>query len=179
MIEVRLEPHDVSWAARYLAEAERIRAAMPTSIDIEHIGSTSVPGLAAKPVIDILVGCPDAEVHDDVVKTLQFRLDYRCDGERRSHTWLSWPKVGAARYVVHGACRDTDVWKARIGFRDALRDSTELRAEYERLKGVLAEAHPDDVDAYTSGKRGFVERVLASRGIRSEWHAGRDPGRNA
>ena len=168
MIEVYLQPHDVSWGGRFLAEADRIGAAMWTWIDIEHIGSTSVPGLTAKPVIDILVGCPDSDVHAELIEVLQLRLGYQLDGDRRYHTWLSWPRGGPAQYVVHSAAYDADVWKARIGFRDALRTSPDLCAEYEQLKRELAAAHACDVTAYTAAKRSFVERVLLERGLEPE-----------
>ena len=69
------------------------------------------------------------------------------------------------RYSLHLTRPGSDLWCERLAFRDALRHDADLRAEYERLKRHLSERHPDDLGAYTQGKREFVVRVLGGVGI--------------
>jgi GrpB-like predicted nucleotidyltransferase (UPF0157 family) len=129
----------------------------------EHVGSTAVPGLAAKPVIDLQVAVPDFAVTRDVLLALAPdgwhpvppELDRRpwrrffvlADGDRRdAHLHL---------LLVGG-----DRWAEQLAFRDALRATPDLAAAYARTKRELAAAHPDDREAYTRGKDDFVHRVL-------------------
>jgi GrpB-like predicted nucleotidyltransferase (UPF0157 family) len=69
-------------------------------------------------------------------------------------------------YGLHLTEQGSDLWRERLAFRDALRGNADLAAEYEALKFRLAHEHPDDLQAYTHGKRAFVARVLASVGLR-------------
>ena len=73
--------------------------------------------------------------------------------------------IGRQTHALHLTEPGSDLWQERFAFRDALREDPQLRAEYQQLKQELAAAHPDDMDAYTAGKRAFVARVLDTASI--------------
>lgn len=158
---------DPVWPARYAEEAAAIRRALgpdgPT-LQYEHIGSTAVPGLAAKPIIDLLLIPADGEWPAARLRATLAQLDYvhwedNPDprhlffvkgmppfGERRTHHVHVRPRADAAPILT---------------FRDRLRARPELAQAYERLKRTLAARHPDDREAYTRGKDAFVSAVVA------------------
>lgn len=160
---VRLVLHDPRWATLYEDEARRLRLNIgPMLIAIGHMGSTAVPGLMAKPIIDILLGVASLEepqplvdalrmlgyahgVADDIDGRLYFRLDDAAG--QRTHQLSA---------CVHGG----SFWNAHLHLRDALRQGTSLAAEYERLKLTLAARLPRDCVAYGKAKDDFVARVL-------------------
>jgi len=129
---------------------------------IHHIGATSVPGLAAKPIIDMMAGVRDLEDARAAYKPLL------------AEGWEHTPhRPGIAHHFsrlglglgLHLTEPGSDLWNERLAFRNALRADPELVAEYAALKLRLAEEHPDDIEAYTAGKREFVGRVLAHDGL--------------
>lgn len=161
---VRLVAHDTAWSAAAAAERERLLALFAgTFLEVEHIGSTAVPGLAAKPIIDLLAGVRTMAVaralHAAVVDagyttsrdfnaTLTDRQWYmRAAGGRRTHH---------LHIVEHGAA----AWREHLRFRDALRADAALAARYAALKAALAQRHADDREAYTEAKTAFVRSVL-------------------
>lgn len=149
-------------------EIERLASAIRRGVEIRHIGSTAVDMLDAKPIIDLVVGTPDAESSAHARTVLTFDLGYLEEGSLADHSWLRWPESGPRRFHVHVAEHGGTVWNARIAFRDALRESGPLRARYSALKHDLAGEFPDDLGEYTRGKRQFVDAVLTSRGIDCE-----------
>jgi GrpB-like predicted nucleotidyltransferase (UPF0157 family) len=159
---IRVVPYDPEWPRRFQAE----RAALARVLDpwleggIHHIGATSVPGLAAKPLIDMMAGVRDFE---------EARAAY---GPLLAEGWEHTPhRPGITHhfskpgYGVHLTEPGSDLWNERLAFRDSLRADPELVAEYAALKLRLAQEHADDPEAYTLGKRAFVGRVLAGRGL--------------
>ncbi|ELZ83431.1 Glutamate-rich protein grpB [Haloferax gibbonsii ATCC 33959] len=163
---VELAAHDPRWREAYEREVERLRprlggAGGGDSVRFEHVGSTAVPGLAAKPILDLLVLVSDLDDAEGVARALEAagyeerpdddvpdrRFFVRGPPERRTH-YLSVTEVGS------------DCHREQVTFRDALRADDDLAAEYERHKRRLAEAHPDDRSRYTNAKASFVESVL-------------------
>jgi len=127
---------------------------------IHHIGSTSVPGLAAKPIVDMMAGVASLEESRAAYEPLL------------AAGWQSTPhrpgiahRFGKPGFGLHLTEPGSDLWRERLAFRDALRVDPELAAEYEALKLSLAREHPDDGSAYTNGKRELVGRVLAGAGL--------------
>jgi GrpB-like predicted nucleotidyltransferase (UPF0157 family) len=127
---------------------------------IHHIGSTAVPGLAAKPIVDMMAGVASLEesraAHEPLLAA----------------GWESTPhRPGIAHHFSKPGCGlhltepGSDLWRERLAFRDALRADPELAAEYEALKLSLAREHPDDGLSYTDGKRELVGCVLAGVGL--------------
>ena len=127
---------------------------------IHHVGSTAVPGLAAKPVIDILIGVRDLEGSRACFEKLE-RLGYVYFPYRAGEMhWFCKPGPARRTHHLHLIPTDSARFKAELRFRDRLRANPDLAREYATLKRELAERFTADREAYTEAKGGFVERVL-------------------
>ena len=165
---VELVEYDPRW--RTLFEQERGRLASVFDgrvVAIEHIGSTSVPGLSAKPIVDVLVGLEKLELADEHIETMQ-KLGYEYLGEYGLPGRLFFRNHDPHTHNVHVVEHDGDHWNRHLVFRDALRADPEERRRYEELKRRLAaEGHARDV--YTELKTPFIREVEArarARGVR-------------
>jgi GrpB-like predicted nucleotidyltransferase (UPF0157 family) len=127
---------------------------------IHHIGSTSVPGLAAKPTVDMMAGVASLEESRAAYEPL-----LTAGWESTPHRPGIAHHFGKPGFALHLTEPGSDLWRERLAFRDALRADPELAAEYEALKLSLAREHSDDGSAYTNGKRELVGRVLAGAGL--------------
>lgn len=157
---VRVAPYDPAWPALFAAEAARIGAAAGAlPLRLEHVGSTGVPGLAAKPIVDVLAGRPPGSSAAPYVEAL-VRAGYEHRGEQGIPGREFFRRGTPRAYHVHLAERDGPVWREMLRFRDALRADPSLAAEYARLKHELAARFPREREAYTSGKGPFVAGVL-------------------
>ena len=155
---VEIVPYDPAWPERFAAERRRLAGMLPGA-EIEHFGSTAVPGLAAKPVVDIIAFVSDLDAPIPVLVErgrYSYPAEYNAALERRR--WLCRP--GPERREFHLMLTDsTEELERRLAFRDALRESAELREEYAELKRELAARHRDDREAYTAAKGEFIARV--------------------
>jgi GrpB-like predicted nucleotidyltransferase (UPF0157 family) len=155
---VVIADYDPAWTARFVVERERIRTAIgATALQVEHIGSTSVPGLAAKPVVDILVVVE--EVDDDTsfcpaLEAAGYRLRVREPGHRMFRT----PERDVH---VHVWQADDDEVAKYLLFRDWLRASPEDRTTYEARKRELAKQDWGDMNDYADAKTDAVNAILA------------------
>jgi GrpB-like predicted nucleotidyltransferase (UPF0157 family) len=162
---VELVPYDPSWPARFEEVAAQLRAALGPC-RIEHIGSTAVPGLAAKPVIDVLVEV--ADVDDARTRAVPALLAagyneiyWRIDLEPGHFTCVKRDPTTFVRLEhVHLVPGGHPMWGA-VAFRDLLRAHSGERTAYERLKRDLASRFPDDREAYTAAKASYVEELTA------------------
>lgn len=167
--EYGLDDPDPAWPARYQDEAGRIRAALGDRVvRLEHVGSTSVPGLAAKPIVDIQLSLASLEPRQAYVAALA-GLGYRhvADGIEPDHEYFSREDDGRRAFQIH-ACRAGSDWERRhLAFRDWLRVHPDDARAYEDLKRHLASAHPRDLMTYVDGKTPFIreieDRALAGR----------------
>jgi GrpB-like predicted nucleotidyltransferase (UPF0157 family) len=156
--QVVIADYDPAWPRRFLLERDRIRAAMGgAAIRIEHIGSTSVPGLAAKPIVDVLVTVSDPEADELIAPALE-AAGYELRVREAEHRMFRTPARDVQVHVW--ADGDSEVDRYLI-FRDRLRDSPECRREYERLKRELAQRDWPDINHYANAKGPFIESVLA------------------
>ena len=163
----RLAEHDPAWSKRFESEAEALRRALGgVAVEIEHVGSTSVPGIGAKPTIDIAVGATTIELPPEAVAGLEglgyaFAEDELRSWEQRYRRGTGVPWESIVHVVEWGG----DHWDAFLRFRDALRADPELVREYELLKRTMLEAS----DGWYSGKdKGqLVARVLAAAPVRA------------
>lgn len=169
--EYAIVDYDPGWPSWFQEEADKIRSAFgPTPVRIEHVGSTSVPGLGAKPVIDIQVSVPSLIPRAPMLEpfaALGFR--HQIDPIETDHEYLSkgYDEEGVRKYHVH-LCEAGGEWERRhLAFRDHLRTHAEDAGAYERLKRDLATRHPRDIFAYVDGKTAFITeietRALAER----------------
>lgn len=151
-----LADYDPGWADSYGEHAERIRAALgETAVVVEHIGSTAVPGLAAKPIVDILVTVPDITAEEDYVTPLVgagYVLRVREPGHRLLRT--------VERDVhIHVLVPDDPAAASYLLFRDRLRANAADRALYERTKRELMTHDWPDMNAYADAKTEVIEAI--------------------
>jgi putative glutamine amidotransferase len=168
--EYRISDYDPAWPGLFEREAARLRDALgDLAVRIEHVGSTSVPGLAAKPVIDIQVSVRSLIPRTPVVEPLEASgYDHAIDPIEPQHEFFSKGDEGDGpqRTNVH-VCEVGSVWEQRhLAFRDELRRDPEAAAEYAALKRRLAEEHPRDIFSYIDGKSAFI-RSIEARASRS------------
>jgi GrpB-like predicted nucleotidyltransferase (UPF0157 family) len=157
---VVLRDHDPAWARWYAGEEAKIRAALGEQVvRVEHVGSTSVPGLAAKPLIDILLVVPDSADEDAYVPALVAAGYYLRLRERtwHEHRVLKGTAPDVNLHVFSPRCEELD---RMLGFRDRLRAHPEDREEYERTKRELAGRTWGRVQDYADAKTRVVERII-------------------
>ncbi len=159
-----LTEHDPAWATRFEEEAARILAALPPDlvVRIDHVGSTAVPGLAAKPIVDIQLSLTSLAPRDPYVGPLT-DLGYRhvLDPWRDDHEYFSREVDGRRAFQIH-ACLAGGPWERRhIAFRDWLRAHPDDAAAYAELKRRSAERHPCDIMGYVDAKTPFVRAIEA------------------
>ncbi|MEV6242897.1 GrpB family protein [Lentzea sp. NPDC051838] len=162
--EVR--PHDPSWSLRAQAEsAELTKLLTPwLEAEVEHVGSTAVPGLAAKPIIDLMASVADLDIVVDQAN-LSTRGWRYVPPELDQRPWRRFfvkpDATGRHREAhLHLIQRGHHRWTDQIRFRDALRSDETLARAYEELKRHLATSTGHDREAYTEGKAAFVAKVL-------------------
>jgi GrpB-like predicted nucleotidyltransferase (UPF0157 family) len=165
---IAVVPYDPEWPRRFEAERGLLERVLSPWLEdgIHHVGSTAVPGLAAKPIVDMIAGVRDLEEARAAFGALS-KASYVHAPHRPGiahHFAKPSPRSSEARYGLHLTEPGSDLWRERLAFRNALRRDRELAEEYEALKFRLARLHADDVEAYTADKRPFVARVLASAG---------------
>ena len=163
-------PYDPEWRRRFEVERALLEGVLaPWLVEgIHHVGSTAIPGLGAKPVIDIVAGVQDLEAARAAFDPLREHAYHHTPHRPGVAHHFSKPsaRLSELTHGLHLTKPGSDLWRERLAFRDALRVDSALAAEYEALKVRLAEEHAADVGAYTAGKRDFVVRVLADAGIR-------------
>jgi len=157
---VRVVEYDVRWPALFAAEARRIRHECGTlPLALEHIGGTSIPGMCAKPVIDIGAGRPHGSPIRDYVTALE-QAGYEHRGERgvpgREFFRRGQPRAFHLHLVEEGGA----LWRDYLAFRDSLRDDPEAARRFAERKRVLAARFPRDREGYTEAKTAHVEDVL-------------------
>jgi GrpB-like predicted nucleotidyltransferase (UPF0157 family) len=161
---VRIVDYDPRWPDMYERERDLLEATIGTwaSGGIHHVGSTAVPGLAAKPIIDILVGVDDLEASRSCFAPLA-GLDYlHAPYLSEQMHWFCKPHPSRRTHHLHLVPRESSRFAAELGFRDRLRADPETAAAYADLKRELARRFPGDREAYTEAKAEFVERALAN-----------------
>lgn len=161
---VVIVPYDPGWADIFKNEAKQLQAVIPLSnIVIEHIGSTSVVGLAAKPIIDIMVGfesLDDATISIPAIETLDYRYIPEYEVEIPDRRYFHKPVNPPRNFHLHCTAIHSNFWIKQIAFRDYLRFHPQACADYRHLKESLAKQYHYDRTAYTDAKTGFIERIL-------------------
>jgi GrpB-like predicted nucleotidyltransferase (UPF0157 family) len=160
---VHLVPHQQDWSAMYEAEKKRLLTAVKRYIlDIQHVGSTAIPGIPAKPIIDIGIAVQNFEQAAVCIEPI-VALGYVYVGENgipRRHYFRKTDENGRRTHHLHlNEITGLD-WANQIDFRDYLRQHPETAAQYARLKTGLAQQYPTDRLAYLDGKAPFIETTL-------------------
>ena len=155
VVPVEQQPYDPAWPTRYEAARSELAPIFGADAMIEHIGSTSIPGCSAQPIIDILVQLPGPLNFDqrDGLEALNYgnqlgddaaEVFFRPEPATKVHVTSA-----GSKYAAH-----------RVAFRDYLRGHEKHRQQYEQLKADQAAAHPEDPMAYTAGKIAFVMETI-------------------
>jgi GrpB-like predicted nucleotidyltransferase (UPF0157 family) len=159
---IRLVPYDRSWPERF----EEERAALEGAIGewavggTHHVGSTAVPGLEAKPTIDILVGVSDLESSRACFEPLaELEYLYAPYLPEEMH-WFCKPDPAHRTHHLHLVPVDSKRYRNELAFRDQLRADPELARRYAALKRELAAMYPNYREAYTDGKSAFVAKTV-------------------
>jgi GrpB-like predicted nucleotidyltransferase (UPF0157 family) len=161
--EVVLTPYSPLWPAIFDIEKRLLLRLFSDAAAVEHIGSTAVPGLGAKPIIDVMLGAPDLTLVEVRIAALEAE-GYRYVPEfekstpqRRYFTKMDSPP---GKFHLHAVVLDSPFWRRHLAFRDALRADPALAAKYWRLKQHLAARHREDRAAYADAKSEFIRTVL-------------------
>jgi len=161
---VTVVPYDPDWPRRF-DEERRVLAAVfgGSEAVIEHVGSTAVPGLGAKPVIDIIVGVPvlvEVESRIPALEAAGYQYVPEYETQLPDRRYFRKPRLGPRAFHVHCVVTGSDFWIRHLAFRDHLRAHPETVAAYYSLKRELAmRVSKED---YTEAKSPFIERVLAT-----------------
>lgn len=158
---VDIHPYDPEWPQRYAQESERLKKCLGDwLLDIQHIGSTAIPGMPSKPILDIAIGVRDFDEAFDTLPLME-ELGYQFRGEqgvsRRHFFILGRPRT----HHVHMIEWESRGWKQRLGFRDYLVAHSDTAREYWELKQRLAKEFPRDIRSYSEGKEAFINSILA------------------
>lgn len=172
---VEVLPYDPEWRRSF----ERIHmlvwpAVCGIAVGVEHVGSTSVPGLPAKPIIDACIVVPSRSDVPVCIDALM-NLGYAHRGnlgvpDREAFRAPEVPRGSDAfpRHHLYLSPRGCLSLKNQLGLRDYLRSHPEVAHEYGELKGSLARRFPDDINSYVAGKTDFILRILDAIGFRAE-----------
>jgi GrpB-like predicted nucleotidyltransferase (UPF0157 family) len=156
--EVEIVEYDPTWPAAYAAELERLAPLLPAGAQLHHFGSTAVPGLAAKPVIDMIALVDDLDAPiATLVQPGGYQYPRAFNATLTHRRFLCYPTAAHRTHHLH-LVDEAGELERRLHFRDRLRADRVLAGEYVALKRALAERYRDDREAYTEAKGEFVKR---------------------
>ena len=161
---VKLLEHSDNWNEYGKATIKELQEVLgDDAIAIQHIGSTSIIGLIAKPIIDIVVGLRCLEIIDPYILELAAKgynyVPARSDQDHILFACGDYEKNTRTAYI-HIVVYESKQWKDYLAFRDILNNDEELRKQYTWLKIHLQKKYPNDIEAYTEGKKAFIQQVL-------------------
>lgn len=159
---MRIVPYDPAWPKRFAVEEEMLDQAIREWVTggVHHVGSTAVAGLAAKPVVDILVGVADLTSSRECFDRLA-ELNYQYAPYRVEEMhWFCKPDPAHRTHHLHLVPTGSARYLSELAFRDALRRRPDLATEYAHFKRRLAVEHRDDREAYTQAKQDFIVKAL-------------------
>jgi len=154
---------DPAWPSWFRQEAARLRSALPGDLvpDIQHIGSTAVPGLDAKPIVDLMVGIGEPGWIADVVERLE-TLGYESLGEAGvPGRWALRKRDVAQPCNIAIVAHEDGWWKINLAVRDFLRSNAEAARSYASAKWHAVDSGADMLLAYSEAKRAIIEKIVA------------------
>ena len=166
--QVIVLPYDEKWQQSFTDIKAEIDAALgELALSIEHVGSTSVKGLSAKPIIDIDVVISDESKLNAVIQALE-NIGYRHEGNLGIEGREAFKYDGKdhlQKHHLYVCAKDSKELKRHIAFRDYLRSHTDAVNEYSRIKEEGAALFPQDIDGYINHKSPFIEKIYKDIGI--------------
>lgn len=164
-------PYNPNWPKLAEEEISILKSLFPYSwiVDIQHIGSTAIPGLSAKPIIDIYIGVTSIEEAQNAIpkiKDLSYQFWLENPNKEKMFFVKGMPPFGEGRtHHIHLVEHNSNYWRARILFRDFLRSHPQEAQEYEQLKLQLMQENSVDREFYTDAKAEFITLVLKKAGF--------------
>lgn len=159
IFNIKIVPYQHDWPKKFQTEKEKLQDIFGNkSLEIEHIGSTSIEGLSSKPIVDIVVMIENYQDADIFTEPLS-KIDYRFDSSSTERHY--YVKGNPVEYHLSIAyANQGGFWSRQILFRDYLRSHTEARNEYAKLKEELLRRDPSGSNEYIGGKTNFVYKIL-------------------
>jgi GrpB-like predicted nucleotidyltransferase (UPF0157 family) len=160
---VSVEPHRIEWEIEAQEMIARLKSILQDDVvDAQHIGSTSIKSICAKPIVDIVVGVTSFDKmmrhNDDLMKN---GIVYRKEYPLGQHLYVCGDLESTIQtHYIHVVIWGEEAWKNYINMRDYLNAHEKEAKEYSDLKEHLAEMYPEDRKAYTNGKSAFIEKIL-------------------
>ena len=173
---VVIENHDESWLTLGANRCNAIReACIGIAIEVQHVGSTSVMALPAKPIIDIVIGLDDMRKIDELkIPLCAIGYIYRGIGPGAiGHMFVRESSPDVRVEHVHVVLSKGEHWNCYVDFRDELRRNSILRRQYAELKRTLAERFPNDRTLYGAGKDSFIAAALSAVADRTQDELGK------
>ena len=178
--EVSIRGYDTQWPQKFADESKYLLQSLPDDLvrRVEHFGSTAIPGLAAKPIIDMLIEVSDLNRVKEEVAPLMIEQGYDYfwrptftseDGEPFYAWFIKRDASGTRTHHLHMIEADFPHWE-RLLFRDYLIEHPDSALAYSRLKNELAILHPNDRTAYTAGKSDFIADIMNQIGEQGSAH---------
>ncbi len=168
-MKIILSEYDSQWPVLFEREKEKLLSVIgnlnPT---IEHVGSTSVPDLLAKPIIDIMAGVPDFSCADDLVLKIQdlgYTYISRYEDEMPYRRFFKKPESNIVTHHIHMVEINSDFWIRHLLFRDYLRENQVTALKYADLKRQLAQKEWEDSNDYADAKSDFIRSVEQQAGF--------------
>lgn len=161
---VRLVPYTKEWVRLFEEERLRLQAVVGRYVlDIQHVGSTFIPGMVAKPIIDIAIAVNNFEEASICIKPIE-QLGYEYKGENGIPRRHFFAKGNPTTHHLHMNEIGSRAWNDHIIFRDYLAQHPEIAKEYAELKMGLARRYPTDRQSYLDNKAPFIQRVIQLAG---------------
>lgn len=160
--KVKLFSYNTKWKELYEKEEKLIRSVIGKYIkDIQHVGSTSISGAKAKPIIDIAIGIESLRIGKKCIKPMEkLGYEYTYDPKIGGQHFFAKGKEKNRTHYIHMIKLNGRYWKNCILFRDYLRNHKEIIKKYNDLKEKLAKIYKDDRDTYTVKKDSFIQNIL-------------------
>lgn len=162
--QIVVEAYRPAWPGQFRVEAEVLRTALSNLAPrVEHVGSTAVAGLPARPTVDILLGVlrpADIDAHTSRLRNFGYAPAPHSDNDGEQRRFLARTVRGALTHHVHVVEAFSHTWHRLLLFRDLLRIDPQLVSEYAALKRSLAARYAKNRIAYTAGKTAFIQAVL-------------------
>ena len=162
-VKIIIEPYNIDWKVLFEKESNKLHNSLGRDmVIIEHIGSTSVVGLGAKPIIDIMVGINDVNQLDSFVSAIEYlgyNYVYQYENMMPNRRFFIKDSQRIRSYHIHMVEYNTDFWKRHLRFRNRLRRDEGLREKYYNLKLGLSKKDWKDVDEYAAAKSQFIKEI--------------------
>jgi GrpB-like predicted nucleotidyltransferase (UPF0157 family) len=161
---VQLVPYQASWPLLFEDEAHRLRRALGNALgQIQHVGSTAVPGLSAKPIIDMLATVQSLPLAQTLLSPLaQLGYEHRPAAATATRLFFALGPTPCRTHYLSLTEVGSPTWNEQLLFRDHLRTHSDTRKAYSALKDSLAQRFPMDRPAYTAAKGQFIQTILRS-----------------